>query len=115
MTTSAAVTANSFATLAGFAMPGHIVDVGKNAIDGTPPYAAMPRGGATLLGSKPNPAALSAMLKLAHGFPQWGQVTETRSIETVRSDEVGEARGADTGQADAYLSGLQAIGQARAA
>ncbi|WP_241666984.1 FkbM family methyltransferase [Muricoccus nepalensis] len=53
---------SSFGALTGTSVPLHIVDVGANPIDGTPPYAPLlASGNATVLGFEPNPAALDRL------------------------------------------------------
>lgn len=155
MTMAASLETASFAALTGISPPIHIVDVGANAIDGTPPYAPLLRDGATLVGFEPNPDALArlnlmkrdretylphavgdgeahtlyvcaaqgmtsllrpnhAVLDLFHGFPRWAAVTETRPVDTVRLDDVAEARGADMLKIDIQGGELMAMRHAEA-
>ena len=150
MTASSATTSPSFASLTGAALTIHIVDVGANAIDGTPPYTPLLRSGATVVGFEPNPEALErlnqmkrenetylphaigdgqphtlhicaaqgmtslllpnpAVLSLFHGFPRWSQVVATRPVDTVRLDDVAEARGADMLKIDIQGGELMAM------
>lgn len=53
---------SAFHALTGVRVPVHIIDVGANPIDGTPPYAPLlASGDATVLGFEPNPAALDRL------------------------------------------------------
>ena len=61
MTLSSAGTIASFGSIIGSVPKIHIVDVGANAIDGSPPYTPLLHGGATLVGFEPNPDALARL------------------------------------------------------
>lgn len=146
----------SFNKLTGLRVPVHIVDVGANPIDGTPPYASLLQGGdASVLGFEPNPAALArlnaqkgaqetylphaigngemqtlnicaapgmtslltpnpAVLDRFHGFREWGRVIDTVPVQTMRLDDIAEARGADMLKIDIQGGELLAMRYAEA-
>ncbi len=62
--TASPIAVPSFTAIMGAGPPIRIVDVGANAIDGTPPYAPLLRDGATLVGFEPNPEALARLVQM---------------------------------------------------
>jgi hypothetical protein len=120
--------APSFSDLTGQALKHKVVDVGAYFMGGNCVYEPLLENPESeLIGFEANPDALSALqnprdprrtsllepnpnvLNLFHGFPIWGEVVATESVQTVRLDDVAEIAGLTFLQMDIQGAELLAL------